>query len=121
MIRNYRWRRFFAPAAGLRRAALVFLLGVVCASVGAALSFHRIIEPNLERLKRFTERALAYLVAADQLERATWFMGGALLFLGIYIMWKGWLAAWQQVLETLFPGNKTGSYDVYVRRQQLAQ
>lgn len=121
MIRNYRWRKLFAPAAGLWRAALVFLFGLALGSIGAALSFHRIIEPNLERLKAATEKVLRLFVSQDALENATWFVGGALLFLGIYVMWKGWLTAWQRVNETLFPETKSGTLDVYFRRQQLAQ
>ncbi len=122
MIRHYRWRKLFAPAAGLRQATLVFILGIVCATIGAALSFHRVIEPNLDRLRDWTDHLLLMMgVPPDSLESTTWFLGGGLLFLGIYIMWKGWLTGWQRVLETLFPGSKSGSLDVYFRRQQLAQ
>jgi len=121
MIKPYRWRRLFAPAAGLRKSILVLSLGFVCFAIGSALSFHRIIEPNLERLRDWTNQVLATIVPADQLDRATWFLGGALLFLGGYIMWKGWVSAWERVQETLNPAAKGGSLEAYVRRQQLAQ
>ena len=97
MIRHYRWRKLFARAAGLRQAALVFLLGIICSVIGAALSFHRIIEPNLDRLKDWTEHLLLALgIPGESLEVTAWFLGGALLFLGIYIMWKGWLTGWER-------------------------
>jgi uncharacterized cofD-like protein len=120
MIKNFRWRRLFAPAVGLRQSILVFTLGLMCAAIGAALSFHRIIEPGLESLKNATGHFLALLVPPENLDQATWLLGGGLLVLGLYVMWKGWLAAWERVLETLFPGEE-GSLNTYVRRQQLAQ
>jgi uncharacterized cofD-like protein len=121
MIKQYRWRKLFAPAAGLRQAILVFILGGMFAAIGSALSFHRIIEPNLEKLKTSVDSILAAVITqSDQREQATWFIGGGLLLLGSYIMLKGWLVGWQRVLETLFPG-ESGSLDIYVRRQQLAQ
>jgi len=120
MIKNFRWRRLFAPAAGLRQAILVFILGIMFATIGAALSFHRIIEPSLERLKSATDHLLALVVPLESRDEATWLLGGGLLVLGLYIMWKGWLTGWERVLETLFPGEE-GSLNTYVRRQQLAQ
>lgn len=121
MIRPYRWRKLFAPAAGLRKAILVFTLGFICFAIGSALSFHRFIEPNLERLRRWVEQLLVF-VPQDQRDQATWFLGGGLLFLGFYIMWKGWVNAWERIQETLYPDAQGGgSLESYVRRQQLAQ
>ena len=121
MIRPYRWRRLFAPAAGLRQAILVILLGFVFFVIGSALSFPRIIEPNLERLRGWVDSLLAAIVPADQLDRAAWFLGGALLFLGFYVMWKGWVNGWERMQETLNPDAKSGSLESYWKRQQLAQ
>lgn len=121
MIRPYRWRRLLAPAAGLRQSILVVLLGIICFSIGAALSFHRIIEPNLDRLRDWTNHVLAYVVPKDQLDQATWFLGGGLLFLGIYVMFRGWVSGWERIQDTLSPDAKGGSLEAYVRRQQLAQ
>lgn len=118
MIRPYRLRRLFAPAAGLRKAALVVFLGILCFTIGSALSFKRIIEPNLDLLKNAAEQALSHIFPADVLEQATWMLGGALLFLGIYLMWKGWITGWERVSETITAGS---ALDSYVRRQQLTQ
>ena len=89
--------------------------------VGSALSFKLIILPVLEWLAKSADEVLRTVVAPDQIEVATHILGGALLFLGFYLMFSGLRSAVRHLVQTLNPGMKSGMVDVYWRRQQLAQ
>lgn len=120
MIKNYRIRKLLAPAAGLRRAILVSALGLAVFLIGFALSFQRLIEPMLKWLRESSESLLLAVVPKEGLDQAMHLLGGVFLLLGLYLMYRGIRAGMRQMMETLFPGMKSGMVDVYVRRQQLA-
>jgi len=88
--------------------------------IGAALSFKLSIEPGLEALGRFAASLLSHVVRPENLELATYFLGGGLLGLGLYLQFAGIRRAVRHMVETLNPGMKQGMVDVYLRRQQLA-
>jgi uncharacterized cofD-like protein len=121
MIKRRRLRRLIAPTAGFRKALGIAFVGVVCFTIGSALSFKLIILPVLEWLAQAANTALQFVVAKDNLDVATHMLGGAFLFLGIYFLFNGVRAAVRHLVQTLNPGLKSGMVDVYWRRQQLAQ
>ncbi len=87
MINRNRIRRILAPTTGLRKAALIVLLGLLCFLLGTALSFKLAIQPLLEGLKRSADQMLQIVVPVEMLDQATHILGGALLFLGIYFLY----------------------------------
>lgn len=120
MINRLRLRNILARAVGLRRAMAVFVFGLFCFLVGAALSFKLVILPFLERLQSGTSSVLRAIVPTESLELATHMLGGALLFLGMYFIYSGVRSAVFQIIQTL-TGYSSGVVDVYVKRQTLAQ
>ncbi len=120
MINRFRLRQLIAPTAGLRKAILIFFLGLLSFAVGSALSFKLVILPLLEGLQRSANAILKALVPAESLDFATHMLGGGLLFLGVYLLYRGLRSAMTQVVHTL-TGHRGGVVDVYVRRQMLAQ
>ncbi len=121
MISRYRFRRLFAPTAGLSKALITTLLGLFCFIVGAALSFKQAIGPFLDWTARQASALLSRLIRAEDLEIPTHFLGGMLLVLSMLLIFIGLRAGVRHLFETLNPGVKSGMVDVYVRRQQLAQ
>jgi uncharacterized cofD-like protein len=121
MIRRQRLKRLFAPTAGFRKAVITTSFGLVAFIVGAALSFQLIILPAFEWLANTTAVLLRIVVPAESLDIATHMLGGALLFLGFYLVFQGLRTGIRHLVETLDPNLKGGMVDVYVRRQQLAQ
>jgi uncharacterized cofD-like protein len=121
MIKSYRIRRLLAPAAGMRKAVGVGLLGLFVFLIGAALSFKLMILPAMQWLAETVSQLLRQVVPDPSLDDATHMMGGAFLFLGFYLMFVGARRGFRNFMETLNPGLKTGVMDVYVRRQMLAE
>jgi uncharacterized cofD-like protein len=119
MIRRTRLRSMLAGAHGLRKATLTFLVGVVCFVVGSALSFKLVILPFLAAVENLAGRALASVVPKDSLDVATHMLGGALLFLGLFLAAKGLRAGVYAIVQTV-TGAKGNLADVYFRRQQLS-
>ncbi len=115
MINRNRIRRILAPTTGLRKAALIVLLGLLCFLLGTALSFKLAIQPLLENLKRSTDQMLQVVVPEALLDQATHILGGALLFLGIYFLYLGARSGLRKVT------GRDELYDEYVRSQALAQ
>lgn len=119
MINRYRFKKLIAPTAGLRKAGLVFAIGLLSFAVGAALSFKLVILPVLEWIQRLANNVLRATVPPDNLEMATHMMGGAFLFLGLYLIYAGLRSTVVQIIRTL-TGHTGGMVDVYVQRQRLA-
>lgn len=120
MINRFRLRKLLAPAAGLRGAVVVFMLGLVCFMVGTALSFKLVILPILQWLQGGASEFLKLLVPEESLDIATHYLGGALLFLGLYLLYYGLRSALATIVHSL-TGMRGAVVDVYVRRQMLAQ
>jgi uncharacterized cofD-like protein len=120
MINRFRLRKLLAPAAGLRQAVIVFALGLLCFAVGSALSFKLLILPILEYLQSGARDVLGWIVPAESLDHATHYLGGALLFLGVYLLYTGLRNALATIVHSL-TGRRGAVVDVYVRRQILAQ
>lgn len=121
MSKRYRLRKLLAPTAGFRNAVGMVVLGLMIFAIGSGLSFQRLIEPFLQRIEGASRRILSLLVPPNQLDTATWLLGGACLFLGFYLVFQGVRAAFRHIMETINPEFKGGMVDIYVRRQQLAQ
>jgi uncharacterized cofD-like protein len=121
MSKKYRFRRLLAPTAGFRKALLMFVAGLFVFSVGAALSFQMLVQPLFRSLEAASRNILSLVVVGDQLDQATWLLGGACLFFGLYLVFQGLRSAIRHIWETINPEFKGGMVDIYVRRQQLAQ
>jgi uncharacterized cofD-like protein len=116
MINRYRVRKFFAPTAGFRPVIVLGLLGIASFSVGTALSFKLAIMPLFESIERYAKDILELFIPAESLAVATHFLGGGLLFLGLYLVW----IAFQRGLQTV-TGNEGSLFEDFVRRRTLAQ
>lgn len=121
MINRYRLKRLFAPTKGLSRSLIALFAGVICFTLGSALSFRQALQPILEWIDAVASGALNRFVATDDLDVSTHILGGALLLLGAVWIFKGLRQALRQLIETINPGFKSGMADSYVRKQQLAQ
>lgn len=120
MIRSYRLRKLLAPTAGLAKAAGLLILGLVCLLFGVVLSFRNQIPPALRWVWLSAEHSLQVFGKA-QVSQSEWLIGGLLLALGSWAIYRGLRAALTHILETFNPQLKAGKIDVYLRRQQLAQ
>lgn len=120
MIRRTRLRKMFAGTRGLRTASLTFLVGLVSFVVGSALSFKLVILPFLETVEELAAQVLRSIVPSDSLDVATHMLGGAFLFLGLFLVLKGVRQGVFAVVSTV-TGAKGDMADVYFRRQELAQ
>lgn len=109
-----------APAKGMRKAILVLILGLLCFLVGSALSFKLVILPLLEAIERLVTQSLSTVVSSQNLDVARHIVGGALLFLGFYLLFLGIQSVVIRFVETL-TGQKGEVVDVYLQRQRLAQ
>jgi uncharacterized cofD-like protein len=121
MIRSYRLRKLLAPTAGLQNAVALLILGVLAFVLGAVLSFKPLLRPAYHWMLDVIRGGTAAVVPPEEVDRAIWGLGGALLLLGIYLTYRGARSAINHVIETLNPGLKTGKVDVYLRRQLLSQ
>lgn len=115
MISRHRLRKLLAPTAGIRKPALVGLLGLLCFLIGVALSFKLAIQPILEGMKRSADTVLSIVVPAETLDTATHVLGGACLFLGVYFLY---LAA-RSAVRTV--SGRDEVFDAYARSQMLAR
>ena len=61
------------------------------------------------------------LVPMENVEDVTWVIAGALMVIGTYLVFRGFRAGINHIVEVLNPGLTTGKADVYLRRLQLAQ
>lgn len=120
MINRYRWQGLRALTKGMRKSFLIVVLGGLCFLVGSALSFKLAILPLLEWIEGLVTNSLSALVSADNLETARHLVGGALLFLGFYLLILGIQSVVVRLVETL-TGQKGGVVDIYRKRQELAQ
>jgi uncharacterized cofD-like protein len=121
MVRNYRFRKLFAPTAGLQVAVVFALLGIISLTFGLGLSFKNLVLPFFAVIFEGAKSLAANLVAPDQVPVAVHWMGLLMLALGTYLTFRAFRSAFNHVVETLIPSLKSGKVDVYLRRQQLAQ
>lgn len=119
MINRYRLRKLLAPTAGIWKAISIVAIGLACFFLGIALSFKIIIEPFLDSTQALTDRTLSQFVPVESLDHARHYLAGVLLFLGIYLLWRGSSFAVQKIIDTV-TGRKGSSAD-YIRQQMLAQ
>jgi uncharacterized cofD-like protein len=117
-----RFRDLLANTAGLQKAVLAGLLGLVFLFVGIALSFKVVIEPFLNWLADVTRNSLSFFVADENLDMTVWLVGGILLVAGLYFfVFLGVRNMIRHVIETVNPESKSGLMDAYRERQRLAQ
>lgn len=119
-LNGRRLRRIFAPAADLRNAILISILGVLIFATGVALSFKIVILPMLEVLSEIADVPFRAIVAPENRDVARHFFGGALLMLGFYVAYAGVRQTIRHVVQTINPTARQGMADMYLRRQQLA-
>jgi len=84
------------------------------------LSFKLVILPYLETVEELAGRFLRSIVPPDNLDVATHMLGGALLFLGLFLIVKAVRFAVYAIVSTI-TGVKENFADIYFRRLQLAQ
>lgn len=120
--RRYRIRRLLVPTAGLRRAVLAGLLGLLFLVFGTAITFKVPLNRGLDALAALTRYYLGLFVPASALDTTVWILGGALLLVGVYLfVMMGVRNGIRHMIGTIIPGAKSGLVDVYVQRQRLAQ
>ncbi|MFZ4509011.1 MAG: gluconeogenesis factor YvcK family protein [Fimbriimonas sp.] len=121
MIKSTRVRKLVASTSGLQKGLWVALLGVVLFVIGAGLSFKLLIVPLLSRLSLGTQWLVGFFLPAEQVETATHFLGGGLLFFGFYFAFVGARLTVNHIVDTLNPGLKSGKVDIYLRKRQLSK
>jgi uncharacterized cofD-like protein len=121
MIDRHPWlRRRMAVVKGFRKAWMTVLIGIILFLLGSAYSFKLLIVPLLERIATSTNKFLLLFVSREELDQATWYLGGICLVLGVFLIVMGVRSAIRHVLQTIDPGMKEGMMDLYKRRQELA-
>lgn len=121
MINRYRLRQLLAPTAGLRWAVAKVGVGLILFAIGFALSFKLVLLPIIQNMASSWSALLGTVVAERDLDTTNHLLGGALLFLGFYLVFNGSRSFLRRLVETLNPGLKTGMVNTFVRRQMLAQ
>lgn len=121
MINRHRLRRLLAPTAGLRRAFLTLILGLLIFAIGFALSFKVVLLPLMQRTAHAWTSLMEGFVSKENLDFANHLLGGAMLVLGIFAVFAGVRDAVRTLNQTLNPGTKSGLVNLYVRKQMLAQ
>jgi len=120
MIKRTRLRKVLAGTKGLRKASLTVVGGLACFILGVSLSFKLVILPFLEGVERFAGQVLRLIVPTESLDVATHMLGGAFLFLGMFLIVLGIRNTVYRIVSTI-TGAKGNLADVYLRRLQLAQ
>ncbi|HTQ09008.1 MAG TPA: gluconeogenesis factor YvcK family protein [Fimbriimonadaceae bacterium] len=111
-----------AATAGLLKAGLFGLTGLVLLLVGAVLTFRAPLVLGLDGLYVASRGLMGEFIPKKALDDAVWATGGVLLFLGMYVfVVPGLRAGFRHLIETIAPGTKAGIVDVYRQRQTLAQ
>lgn len=121
MIRNYRIRKLFAPAAGLRKAGLGLTIGILLFALGLILISRQTFQPFMQQTVRSWDGLMRKFITEDMVEISTYASGGIFLVLGLFMQFRAARKGVRHMLETLDPNLKEGMLDVYVRRQQLAK
>lgn len=121
MIRNYRVKRFLAPTIALRFPAMLVFLGLALLLSGFVLSFRQLIVPWLTGFADLWARLLSGVVGPDSLEDAAHLLGGVLLVVGGYLVYRGARRGVGAFLGTLSNDTQTGMMNTFMRKQQLAQ
>jgi uncharacterized cofD-like protein len=121
MISRRRLRSMFAPALGLRTAAVVTLLGLAVFLAGVVLSFRLAIAPLLQGAADHWRAFLQMFVGRENVDTASHLVGGAFLLGGAYLLAQGLRQLVGKFVETLNPEMGGKVVGEYVRRQQLAQ
>lgn len=123
MIRRHKLRRILAPTAGLKGAITVAVVGTLVFAIGFTLSFKLALLPLVQALSNAWNRWLGSFVSFDNIDTANHFIGGAMLALGIYMIYTGIMGFVKRMVATLNPGLKSESdmVNTFVRKQQLAQ
>lgn len=120
-MKSYRLRRLLAPAAGLQGAILGTVIGTFLFIAGIMVSFRALLGPTVENISSAYEGWISRVAAAEDVEKITHVIGGALLVLGFYLVFHGLRRLMRRLVETLNPTLKAGMVNTFVRRQQLAQ
>ncbi|MBI1757432.1 MAG: YvcK family protein [Fimbriimonas ginsengisoli] len=121
MSKRARLRRLLGPTAGLKKAIILTLVGLLCFTLGSSLSFKQVIAPFLDAVAAQAGRWIKPLFPGEDLEIPLHMLGGLLLFLGLALTFFGLRAFVRHLVETLNPSMKSGMADVYLRRQRLSQ
>lgn len=122
MIKSYRWRRLFAPTAGLRSALFTAFIGLLIFLFGFAISFKALIFPAIQETSGWWRGVLSHVVAKEDVDTANHLIGGGLLILGFYFAYTGLQQIVQRFAEVLNPGLRGGKVvDELRRRAELAQ
>lgn len=121
MIKSYRWRKRLAATAGMRRAVLTAVLGLLFFFIGFVLSFKLVLLPAIQRVADWWNGMMKQFVASQEIDQANHLLGGALLLLGTYLLFIGVRGVFQKMMGTLNPGLKEGMFDQYRRKQRLAE
>lgn len=120
MSKRFWFRKKNASGAGLAKAVLAAVFGLVCLFMGTVLSFKSFLQPLLVNLEEWTRSIISYYLPATLVDNTVWVLGGLFLFLGGLFLFLGIRSGIRHMVETINPGSKARLFDVYRNRQSLA-
>ncbi|MEM4407498.1 MAG: YvcK family protein [Candidatus Caldarchaeum sp.] len=112
--------RIILSAKGLRHALSVLLLGLIIFLLGIALSYERILLPLISWIDALTRSLLERTLPQEDLPLARHYVAGALLMLGIFLLFRGGYLGLRTILHTLNPGYEGKIVGTLLKRQLLS-
>ncbi|MCU0315194.1 MAG: YvcK family protein [Fimbriimonadaceae bacterium] len=111
----------FRSTVFLYRSAVAAVFGLVILLIGIAVSFRSLFAPVGEVISSGWNKLLRDLIPGGSIEISTHILGGILLVLGGYLLWRGT----RNFLNKLFSpfatvGDSTGVVDAWRRKKALA-
>ncbi len=112
--------RVILSARELRHALLVTLLGGLALLLGIALSYEMLILPFLSGIDTLTRNALQALLAPEDVPLARHYVAGALLMLGLFLLFRGGYLGLRAILRALNPGYEGKIVGILLKKQLLS-
>ncbi len=114
-------RRFLAPTSAVGGAVFSTILGLVLLVSGLSISFSKSFAPIVVNLSLFWNKTLGPIIGNENIDTTNHVMGGALLSLGMVLLWVGVRGVFRSFVRTLNPNVGPGMATTFIRRQQLAR
>ena len=90
----------------LRRAILLDILGVLALLFGIALSFNQLVMPIISVFDEAFTRIVSSFFLQKDIPLARYYAGGALLILGIYLVYLGTRGVIREIMRILNPAHE---------------
>ena len=115
-----RFRRLINTGGPLRRAILIDILGVLALLIGIALSFNQLVMPIISLFDEAFTRIVSSFFLEKDIPLARYYAGGALLILGIYLVYLGTRGVIREIMRILSPAHEGKIAGTFWRQQLLA-